>query len=91
MKAEPGEIHPSRVAWLLLDRGDNDLLRFLIYLVAALRSVAPQLGASVLAGLQAPQPPPTESILTALRNEITTMAAGPAPEDITALERRPAT
>ncbi len=63
--------HPSAgVAWLSLDEGDNDLTRFLAYLIAALQTVAPKLGAGVLAALQSPQPPSTESILTSLLNEI---------------------
>src|SRR5437868_12055393 len=60
------------VAWLSLDEGDNDPARFLTYLVAALRTVAPKIGEGVLGVLQAPQPPPIEPILTALLNEITT-------------------
>src|SRR5918998_5750352 len=39
-------------------------------LVAALRTVATDIGEGVLGGLQSPQPPPTETILTALLNEI---------------------
>src|SRR6266852_4443452 len=62
-----------QVAWLSLDEGDNDPTRFLIYLVAALRTIAATLGEALLSALQAPQPPPTESILTALLNEITTI------------------
>jgi LuxR family maltose regulon positive regulatory protein len=64
--------------WLSLDEGDNDLIRFLTYLVAALRTVAPNLGEGVLEVLEAAQsqPSPTESILTTLLNEIITL-----PED----------
>ncbi len=61
------------VAWLSLDEGDNDPTRFLTYLVAALQTIAANIGAGVLAVLQSPQPPPTESILTTLLNEITTI------------------
>src|SRR6266852_6057069 len=60
-------------AWLSLDEGDNDPTRFLTYLVAALRTIAPDIGVGVLGALQSPQPPPTESIRTALLNEITTI------------------
>jgi LuxR family maltose regulon positive regulatory protein len=60
----------QKVAWLSLDEGDNDPAGFLAYLVAALQTVAPKIGAGVLRTLQSPQPPPIESILTALLNEI---------------------
>jgi LuxR family transcriptional regulator, maltose regulon positive regulatory protein len=60
-------------AWLSLDAGENDPARFLAYLVAALQTIAPTIGEGVLDMLQSPQPPPTESILTALLNEITTL------------------
>ncbi|MGH3147379.1 MAG: helix-turn-helix transcriptional regulator, partial [Rubrobacter sp.] len=58
-------------AWLSLDEGDNDPTRFLSYLVAALQTVAPNIGEGVMGALRSPQPPPTESILTVLLNEIT--------------------
>ncbi|MFC4600038.1 LuxR C-terminal-related transcriptional regulator [Cohnella hongkongensis] len=57
-------------AWLSLDEGDNDPARFLAYFVAALRTVAPDIGESALSLLSAPQPPPTEAIMTSLINEI---------------------
>ena len=63
-------------AWLSLDEGDNDPTRVLSYLVAALRTVAADIGEGALGVLGSPRPPPTESILTALLNEIAT-----APED----------
>ncbi len=61
------------VAWLSLDEADNELTRFLAYFVAALQTVIPNVGEGVLVMLQSPQPLPTESILTALINEITTL------------------
>jgi LuxR family maltose regulon positive regulatory protein len=60
-----------QVAWLSLDEADSDPSRFLTYLVAALRTIAPSIGEGVLGVLQSPQPPPTETILTTLVNEIT--------------------
>src|SRR5436190_212981 len=61
------------VAWLSLDEGDSDPARFLTYLVAALQTVAAEIGEGVLGVLESPQPPPTDSLLTALLNEITTL------------------
>src|SRR3954471_4520730 len=66
-----------KVAWLSLEEGDSDPTRFLTYLVAALQTVAPNLGDEVLSLLQSPQasqPPPTELILTALLNEIAALS-----------------
>ena len=62
-----------QVAWLSLDEGDHDPTRFLSYLVAALRTVASDVGEGALGALGSPQPPPTESVMTALLNEITTV------------------
>ncbi len=62
--------HTGAVAWLSLDEGDSDLARFLAYLVAALQTIAANLGAGVLSALHSPQPPPTGALLTALLNEI---------------------
>ncbi|MBA2345855.1 MAG: tetratricopeptide repeat protein [Rubrobacter sp.] len=60
-------------AWLSLDEGDSDPTRFLAYLVAALQTIASDIGEGALGVLRSPQPPPTESILTVLLNEITTI------------------
>jgi LuxR family transcriptional regulator, maltose regulon positive regulatory protein len=64
------------VAWLSLDETDNDPARFLSYLIGALRTAVPDLGDEVMGGLLSQQPPPPETILTALLNEI---AALPEP------------
>src|SRR6266581_8314565 len=61
-------------AWLSLDEGENDPARFLAYLVAALQTIAAHIGEGVLGVLQSPQPPPTESILTALLNDLTSIS-----------------
>ncbi len=65
----------NRIAWLSLDDGDNDLTRFLTYFVTALNRTnesGTAFGKGVLNMLQSPQPPPTESVLTSLINEIAT-------------------
>jgi LuxR family maltose regulon positive regulatory protein len=58
------------IAWLSLDEDDNGPARFWIYLVAALQTLDPALGEPTRAALQSPQPPPLESLLTTLINEI---------------------
>ena len=62
------------VAWLSLDEGDNDPTRFLTYLIAALQTIAPNIGKGALAAIQSPQPPPVESILTTLLNDIVALS-----------------
>ncbi len=61
------------VAWLSLDKRDDDPSRFLTYLVAALRTIAPDIGSGVMVALQSPQSPPIESILTTIVNEISSV------------------
>jgi LuxR family maltose regulon positive regulatory protein len=58
------------VAWLSLDEGDNDLARFLTYLVLAVRTTSSQVGEQVLAGLRSAQPVPTDEALTTVLNEV---------------------
>ena len=60
-------------AWLSLDEDDNTPIRFLTYVVAALQTVAPEIGSSFRNLLQSPRPPPVGSLLTPLLNEIATM------------------
>jgi len=62
------------VAWLSLDEGDNDVARFMAYLVAALQTIEANVGAGVPSAFQSPQPPPIESLFTSLINEITEIA-----------------
>jgi len=61
-----------RVAWLSLDTGDNEITRFLAYLVGALQTVVPTVGEGegLSAALQSVQPPPVEWVLTTLLNAI---------------------
>src|SRR5664279_5473431 len=61
------------VSWLSLDEGDNDATRFLAYLVAALQTIAPNVGSGARGALQMLPPPPAESILTDLLNDLTAL------------------
>jgi LuxR family transcriptional regulator, maltose regulon positive regulatory protein len=56
-------------AWLGLDAEDSDPTVFLRYLVAALQTLAPEVGATLLTLLQSP-PPPLETLLIALLNDL---------------------
>jgi len=61
---------PIAVGWLSLDESDNDLIRFLTYLVAALQTVNPSICKGTLLALRSPQVPPVEAVLTMLINDI---------------------
>jgi LuxR family transcriptional regulator, maltose regulon positive regulatory protein len=61
------------VAWLSLDKGDDDSSRFLTHLVAAIQTVAENIGGGAVSALNSPQPTSTESILTILLNEISAL------------------
>jgi LuxR family maltose regulon positive regulatory protein len=65
------------VAWLSLDPGDNQPASFWTYLITALQTAAPGVGASALSLVQGPQPPPIETVLATLLNEL-----GAVPDDI---------
>jgi LuxR family transcriptional regulator, maltose regulon positive regulatory protein len=58
------------VAWLSLDEGESDPTRFLSYLIAALRTAAPDAGERAMTEVQSAKPAPIESILTILLNEL---------------------
>jgi LuxR family transcriptional regulator, maltose regulon positive regulatory protein len=56
------------VSWLSLEPEDNEPVRFLSYLIAALQAQDPQLGMNMVALLEAPQAAPLESALAVLTN-----------------------
>jgi LuxR family maltose regulon positive regulatory protein len=62
------------VAWLSLDKDDNNPSRFWRYVIAALQTVDATLGQAVLPALEAPQLPPLEALVTALINDLSSVA-----------------
>jgi LuxR family maltose regulon positive regulatory protein len=72
------EVSSLPVAWIALDEGDNDPIRFWHYLIVACRAFQPNLGASILPRLSAAGQPPfprpsLEAILTGLLNDLVRM------------------
>ncbi len=65
-----------RTAWLSLDAGDNRLAQFLRYLVAAVRSAAPEACSTIKELLAAPTLPEVEYLANVLAGDL---AALPAP------------
>jgi len=66
-------LSPFHVAWLSLDEGENDPVQFLIYLIASLvrsEAIGDKFGNVLQNLLQSPQPPPLNSLLISLINEI---------------------
>ena len=61
-------------AWLSLDPSDNHPALFWTNLITALQAVAPGVGAGALSLLQEPQPPPIETVLAPLLNELGAVA-----------------
>ena len=63
-------------AWVSLDQTDNDPSLFWGYFIAALRTVQSGVGASALSLLHSPQPPPIETLLGTLLNEVSAISHG---------------
>jgi len=63
-------------AWLSLDEGDNDPAAFLTCLFAAVQTIAPHIGNGTIGLLRSPQPPPIDSIVAVLLNEIAALPDG---------------
>jgi ATP/maltotriose-dependent transcriptional regulator MalT len=70
LMAAPAE--DQAVAWLSLDEGDSDPALFWTYLITALQTMAPGVGASALPLLQSARPP-IETVLTTVLNELRTL------------------
>jgi LuxR family maltose regulon positive regulatory protein len=68
--AEASEL---QVAWLTLDKEDNDLIRFFRYLIGALQTIEPQLGEEALEFIQSTKTSGVEWGLTLLINEISAL------------------
>lgn len=80
-------------AWLSLDEADGDLRRFLRYLIAALRTAEPTIGAEALTMTETSHRPEHEPVLTALLNEFDDNADGEPVvlvlDDFHAIDSRP--
>ena len=61
-------------AWLSLDHSDNHPPYVWTYVIAALQTVAPDVGASAISLLQSAQPPAIESVLASVLNELNAIA-----------------
>ena len=59
------------IAWLAMDESDNDIVRFLAYLVAALRTLEEQIGSESPPVLRSIPSLPPEQMLAALINALT--------------------
>ncbi len=60
----------TSVAWLSLDDGDNDLIRFLTYFIAALQTIKSHIGQGAMMALRTQDALNIEGVLTTLLNEI---------------------
>src|SRR6266576_567959 len=65
---------PLPVAWLSLDAGDNDPVRFWRYVIAACQAFQTGIGKSALALLHTPRRPSLETVLTTFINELAQLA-----------------
>ena len=62
------------ISWLSLDDADNDPVRFLTYLIAALQDISPEIGLETQVVLQARALPALDDAMTLLVNDIATFA-----------------
>ena len=64
------ETSQTLAAWISLDEGDSDPVRFLTYLTAALQTLISGIGDGVLTALQSSQPVSPKELLPVLLNEL---------------------
>lgn len=76
----------ARIAWLSLDADDNEVPRFLAYLIHACRHLQPGIGEVLLAQLRAPQPPAPKFIITSLINELHQVTLAPPAQWVLVLD-----
>jgi LuxR family transcriptional regulator, maltose regulon positive regulatory protein len=65
-----------RLAWLSLAEADNEPVRFWRYLIAALHRILPDAGEVAVSMLGQNQPPPMETVLTSLLNDLAAVPDG---------------
>lgn len=64
---------PDKAAWLSLDPGDNDSVRFLAHLVASIRNQEPDFEPELARILRSANPPPIASLMTGFVNALATL------------------
>jgi LuxR family maltose regulon positive regulatory protein len=62
--------HKIPAAWFSVDKADNDPPHFLTYVILGLQSLEAGIGKAALTMLNSPQPPPIESVLINLINDV---------------------
>ena len=72
LAAAPAE--ERSVAWLSLDQTDNDPTSFWTYLISALQTAVPAVGAGASSLLRSPQPPPIETVLATMLNDLSAIS-----------------
>ncbi len=69
---ETSDAEAVAIAWVSLDKSDNDFARFVTYIIAALQTIQPDLGAHAQALLSTP-PIASEAVLISLINDLATL------------------
>ena len=72
------QLSDTRMAWISLDKDDNDPTRFLTYFIVAIRKVGgihENLAENLLDMLRSPQTPPVKDIVTTIINEVAELSS----------------